>query len=360
MAIAFHSRMCGAPDMRIYIDETGSFVPPPTTNRHSYCLTLALAVPSTIESELFYEFLRLRDVWPNQAVEIKGSGLDESQAAQLIDLVSQYPVLADFFAIDMSTHGDALVERFKNEQADEITAHLTPQHHAKLVAKMHDDAAKVRKMPNQLFLQAYLTILLVLNAAQDVPLYYAQRIPSDLGDIGWVIDRKNREITQMEDMWTTYVLPFGESWFAKNPHIRLTESDYSYFNERYTIQLAAADAQTKEHLEWLHGLHGKRGSDHTIINAKALLSGQRKFVDSRDCLGVQLADMLATILRRALNDRLQFDGWKNFGKLLIHRWREGSWIIQIGSPLNAPRVVQGHAGSVLKTIRRSARWMLAD
>jgi hypothetical protein len=346
--------------MKNYIDEAGSFVPPQARNQHSYCLTLALAVPSTIETELFYEFLRLRDLWPNQAIEVKGSDLDESQAAQLIDLVSRYPVLADFFAIDMSTHGDTLIERFKNEQADEITAHLTPQHHAKLVAKMHDDAAKVRQMPNQLFLQAYLTILLVLNAAQDVPLYYAQRMPSDLGDIGWVIDRKNREITQMEDMWTTYVLPIGESWFAKNPHIRLTESDYSYFNERYTIQLATADARTKEHLEWLHGLHGKRGSDHAIINAKALLSEQRRFVDSRDCLGVQLADMLATILRRALNGRLRLEGWKNFGKLLIHRWRGSSWIIQIGSPQDAPHVVEGHASNVIETIRRSARWMVAE
>jgi Protein of unknown function (DUF3800) len=345
--------------MNIYIDEAGSFVPPQMPYQHSYCLTLSLAVPSTIQTELFYEFLRLRDAWPNQAVEIKGSSLDESQATQIINLVSRYPVLVNFFAVDMSTHGDALIEKFKNQQANEITAHLTPEHHDKVVAQMHDDAAQVRQMPNQLFLQAYLTILLVLDAAQDVPLFYAQRIPSDLGSIGWVIDRKNREITQMEKMWATYVLPFGESWFAKNPHIRLKESNYSYFDERYTVQLATADARTKEHLEWLQDIHGKRGSDDAIINAKALLSEQRKFVDSRDCLGVQLADMLGTILRRALNGRLQFDGWKDFGKLLVHRWRGDSWIIQIGSPRNAPRVVQGHASNVIKTIMKSARWMLA-
>jgi hypothetical protein len=36
------------------------------------------SVPTGIQIELFYEFLRLRDTWPNPNIEIKGSSLDES------------------------------------------------------------------------------------------------------------------------------------------------------------------------------------------------------------------------------------------------------------------------------------------
>jgi hypothetical protein len=67
--------------MRIFIDEAGSFVPP-TSGDSSYSLVLALIVPSASESQLFYQFLRLRDSWPKQQIEIKGSSLDETQHAK--------------------------------------------------------------------------------------------------------------------------------------------------------------------------------------------------------------------------------------------------------------------------------------
>ena len=120
--------------MRIYIDEAGLFVPP-STEPHSYSLVLALAIPSAVEAELFYEFLRIRDGWPNKGVEVKGSQLDESQAAEVIDLASRYDVLVNFSAIDMATHGDVVAGDFKLRQADALTANLTSAHHPNIVAR---------------------------------------------------------------------------------------------------------------------------------------------------------------------------------------------------------------------------------
>lgn len=57
--------------MNIYIDEAGPFIPPQGKRRYS--LVLAIVVPSATEAELFYQFLRLRDSWPQKAIEIKGS-----------------------------------------------------------------------------------------------------------------------------------------------------------------------------------------------------------------------------------------------------------------------------------------------
>jgi len=99
--------------MKIYIDEAGGFVHL-SSGSQSYSLVLALAIPSSAEGELFYEFLRLRDSWPRQAIEIKGSSLNETQAAQVIQLVSRYDVLVNFFTVDMVMHDDQVVEAFKN------------------------------------------------------------------------------------------------------------------------------------------------------------------------------------------------------------------------------------------------------
>jgi len=296
--------------MRIYIDEAGPFIPP-NPPRSLFSLVLALIIPAAIEKDLFYEFLRLRDTWPNQDVEIKGSSLDESQAAQVIRLVLRYDTLVEFIALDANTHPDSVVEDFKNRQAHGVTANITREHHPGPIPHLHQLGEAVRAMPNQLFLQAFATWELIIRTIREGTLYFVQRQPKELGDVGWVIDRKDRTITEMEETWTTLILPLSESAFAKEPLACIAEEDYSHFDARYGFTEATADPEMLRHIRRLDSVHGKppKTKDWVGINAKRLLTEQLKFQDSRDSLGLQLSDMLATILRRALNDRLQFAGW---------------------------------------------------
>ena len=314
--------------MRIYIDEAGNFVVP-ADGQSLYSLVLALIIPSSVENGLFQQFLRLRDRWPNNAVEIKGSKLDEAQAAELIDLVSRYDVFAKFFAVDMATHGDGVVSPFKARQADAVTAHLTPEHHPPIVAQLRGLADTIRRMPNQLFVQAFLVIELVLKVIEESTLYYVQRLPAELGSIEWIIDQKNRTITEMEETWSTLILPMSEGHFAQHPLPTLKGADYSRFDARYGID--PYDQEMKPHIEWTREAYGIREDERPPgLNAGLLMSEQRQFADSANSLGLQLADMLATILRRALNDRLQLPGWKHFGRLLIRD--RSTPILQLGPP----------------------------
>lgn len=88
------------------------------------------------EGELFAELSQLRDGWSSQGGEVKGSKLDEPQAAQLIDLMSRYGVFVNFFATDMATNDDAVVSAYKPRQADAITAGLTTEHNPKMTAQL--------------------------------------------------------------------------------------------------------------------------------------------------------------------------------------------------------------------------------
>lgn len=345
--------------MRIYIDEAGSFVPP-SPPRSSFSLVLALMIPTSIEKDLFYEFLRLRDTWPNQNIEIKGSSLNESQAAQVISLLLKYDTLVEFIALDANTHPDPVVEHFKNGQADGVTANITREHHPGPIPHLHQLGEAVRAMPNQLFLQAFATWELVIRTIREGTLYFVQRKPEELGDIGWVIDRKDRTITQMEDTWSTLILPLSESAFAKDPVMCIKGEDYSHFDARYCITEATADPEMLRHIQWLSSVYGKpsRATDSVGINAKLLLTEQRTFQDSRDSLGLQLSDMLAAILRRALNDRLQFPGWKNFGGLLVRHWRSGHGFIQLGAGADIP--ILGQARKVCEALHVKAKDMVVE
>src|SRR5277367_754310 len=264
--------------MRIYIDEAGPFVPP-NPPRSAFSLVLALIIPTAIEKELFYEFLRLRDTWPNQNVEIKGSSLNEPQAAQLINLVLRYDTLVQFIALDTNTHPEALVEDFKNRQADGVTANITREHHSGPLLHLHQLSEAVRSMPNQLFLQAFATWELIIRTIREGTAYFVQRQPQELGDIGWVIDRKDRTITQMEETWATLILPMSESAFAREPLICIAEEDYSHFDTRYGFTEATADPEMVRHMHWLNSVFGKlpKAKDAVSIDAKRLFTQQQTF-----------------------------------------------------------------------------------
>lgn len=342
--------------MRIYIDECGPFVPP-NPPRSLFSLVLALIIPTAIEKDLFDEFLRLRDTWPNQNVEIKGSSLDESQAAQVISLVLRYDTLVEFIALDANTHPDPLVEDFKNGQADGVTANITREHHPGPIPHLHQLGEAVRAMPNQLFLQAFATWELIIKTIREGTSYYVQRQPQELGDIAWIIDRKDRTITRMEETWSTLILPVSESAIAREPLVYILEKDYSHFEARYGFSEATAGPEMLRHIRWLSSVSGKP-KDSVRINAKRLLTEQRTFQDSRASLGLQLSDMLAAILRRALNDRLQFPGWKDFGGLLVRHRNPGDGVIQLG-PGGDIRML-GHARKVCRVLHNRAKDMVAE
>lgn len=344
--------------MRIYIDEAGSFVPP-NPPRTLLSLVLALIIPTASEKDLFYEFLRLRDTWPNQNIEIKGSSLNELQAAQVINLALKYEVLVQYIALDANTHLDPLVEEFKNGQANAVTAKITREHKPGLVFDLYQLGEAVRRMPNQLFLQVFATWELIFKTIREGTLYFVQRLPQELGDIGWVIDRKDRTITQMEETWSTLVLPLSERAFALEPVVRIIGEDYSYYEARYCITKKTASPETLSHLRWLRSVYGLSDrEDRLITDTRRLLTEQRKFEDSRNCLGLQLADMLATILRRAFNDRLQFPAWRDFGGLLVRHHNPGTELIQLGPGIEAPLV--GHPKRVCKILDTRANDMLVE
>jgi Protein of unknown function (DUF3800) len=340
--------------MKIYIDEAGAFVAQPP-GQPLFSLVLAVVVPSSIETELFDALSGLLASWPHQGIEIKGSKLDESQSAQVVELVSRYDVIVQFFAVDMEMHSDKVIDDRKARQADAVTANLTLEHHPAVAAQMRELADATRRMPNQLFVQASLMFELVLRVIEESTLYYVQRLPEELGSIEWCIDRKDRKITEMEETWSTLVLPMSESHFATRPLVCLRGADYSHFDARYGIR--ADDEEMNRHVAWTREAYGILNDEHGPgLNAGLLLSEQRQFVDSAGSLGLQLADMLAAILRRALNNRLRPEGWSRVGHMFIADKRTP--FLHLGLPKDSSRVSGAQVIKVWQALKTGNKHML--
>ena len=62
-----------------------------------------------------------------------------------------------------------------------------------------------------------------------------------------MVDRRGRTLSEMEEMWSTLILPMSESHFMREPMSFLREGDYSHFNRRDETSLAS-DAEMARHV----------------------------------------------------------------------------------------------------------------
>jgi len=345
--------------MNIYVDEAGPFIPP--KGRRRYSLVFALVVPTAAEAELAYQFLRIRDTWPQQKIEIKGSKLDERQAAQVMNLLAAHGVIAEYRAIDMKLHPNEVIAEFKERQAAAITANLTSEHSEAVILRSHRDADALRSLPNPLFIQAFLSIDLILEMLDVAINYYAQRRPEELGRFAWMIDRKDRTVTEMEQLWSTLILPIGESRSSLQPYAKVEGFDYTHL-AKYEIDETTADDKMKRHLKWMRGIlptTADRIKPLTGIDAKRLLTEDRKFGDSKQNLGLQLADIAATTLCRALNGNLQLSGWKHISRILIRK-KTAPFALIGKAALSERARLDEHAEQVWRTLRTNSQSMVLD
>jgi hypothetical protein len=303
--------------MHIYIDESGPFLIPPQGEHRMNCVA-ALIIPAVVRDDLFYEFLRLRDTWPHNAIELKGSTLAESAVAAVVDLLHQFDVTMEVFCTDMGMYTQSELDAFQAEQARLITATLTPQHSDFIRKEFVSLRTALAGLPSQLFVQLVLLTFLIAEVIQTSTLYYCQRLPKDLGDFEWIVDAKDRTVTRSEDTWRRLLLPFLERASFRRPLITIVEGDYSAF-ERYFAGEDTEDETLRRHIGWLKTLPHVPSERFDGVNIKRLVGEQLYFRDSRTDLGIQLADIAANAFTRAFNGTLTETGWAGLGALMVRK-----------------------------------------
>jgi Protein of unknown function (DUF3800) len=295
--------------MHIYIDESGIFRNPANADNVASCIA-ALAVPTTKKKELFNQFKRLTHGWGDNG-EVKGKSLDEAQIASVIALLQKFDVLLQIAAIDLGVHTEDEITKFKKQQAENITANITPQHHPNVVRQSNEIRATFEKMPNQLFVQAMLMFLLIPRTLLHMIWYYARRIPEELQWFYWMVDAKEQSKTAYEKAWSTAIFPIMSTMSANDPVSFVEGGDYTYF-ERFE----------ERDTEWIKQIENEKSLGRGELVAAKLgevIGEHFSFQDSKYNLGLQMADILANATQRAMNRKLKLTGWRDIGRLIMTR-----------------------------------------
>jgi hypothetical protein len=309
--------------MFTYIDESGAFVYA-GDEKHAYSCVGALTIPGRFHGKVLKSFKRLKRQWHSDASEVKGKDLKEAQVAAVIDMLLECHCHFHVCATDMMYNPPEIISARKNAQAARLMAHMTDKHRPKLIQQIQSIQAKMKAMPDQLFVQFCVMTGLVSQHLQDSVMHYAFDDPPELGEFRWIVDRKACAKTDYEDLWHTLISPILEGQHCSTgseSRVACVEGgDYSYF-EKFCTSID----------KWPSYLPAPRqqppasGPINVILIGK-ILRDSFTLGDSKSFAGLQLADIVTNAFRRAISGRLQYPGWRNLGKLMF-RW--GSTAIQL-------------------------------
>lgn len=299
--------------MYIYIDESGSFTCPNVKKRSISCVA-GLVVPECEQTDLFSRFQEMISTWGSPYQEIKGSKLNEKQISSVINLLEKHDVILKIVGIDLGFHIPFHIAYHKQMQAHYITRNVTSLHHPNIANQLTEYKERLRSLADNLYTQSVAMTLLVDSIIRVSTLYYSQCKSSELGSFRWIIDAKDKAKTEYEDLWSFIVVPALQSTSLQKPLIQLKEGDYSDM-ERFFNKPGHVPEHLRPYVQ-------SSKESFLSMDIKLLMKERIIFGNSIDYIGLQIVDILANAVRRAMNGRLGIEGWRRLGRLMIRGLEE--------------------------------------
>jgi len=161
----------------------------------------------------------------------------------------------------------------------------------------------------QLYVQLFCQLNLMVKVINTVIPYYIQRDPRSLSRFQWRVDQKDVTRTDFENVFEILVPRIIQSKSITDPLIMIKGFDYSVLNKyEYTKD------NVPKYLKEQYDLNIESG-----YNIQAIIREDIDFVDSKNNIGVQIIDLLASGLRKCL--RLEFSNnsriASELGKLMV-------------------------------------------
>lgn len=345
--------------MDIFIDESGIFSNP-QGKEHLASVVAALVIPTCKKRSLLKRFNRLTHHWNLKGQEVKGRELDENQITAIVTLLKRYDTCVYAFFIDLGFHTDDEITKFKLRQADAITASLTPEHQPSLIRQAEEIREVFIRMSNPIFVQAFLMMGMIPKLVPLMAHYYARRIPKELRSFHWVVDAKQEKLTEFEKAWSQAVYPIMSTISLKEPFGRIEGGDYSYM-DRYEQK---EDEETLRSIrEWAESNNPElKGEKINALDLSMILGESFKFEDSKKDKGLQLVDVIANGIQRALNNKLQEKGWREIGSLMISKNPYPMEFIRFNTNSEAVRTesVRSPFYHVVETLKQESKMLWTD
>ncbi len=280
--------------------------------------------------------------------EIKLNEMSETQYFAFLNRIAKAGAVLFATATDASLNIPEVVLEHQRIQVAKIRANIPRMKYEggrRGIAMLAD---QLEALSPQLYVQLICQVNLLHDIIARGITYFVQRVPSTLREFRWRIDQKNASRTKYEEAFEKIAPPLLQSRSFREPLVRVRGFDYSYFSA-YEF----ADDKLPDYLATEYGMQIEDG-----INVQALFRGNLKFQDSRSSVGIQVADLLASGLRRCLRGQFQDNESMAaaLGQLMVQNAHNKPPIDLIS--LSQPAFASGKVARLVRIMARSSRAML--
>lgn len=312
-----------------YIDEAGSFVSK-DASENSWCTVACYSIPE-FEKRKLTEILKSLKQKEGFSIdsEVKLKNLSERGYLKFISLLGE--LNGSLFAVATDSYYNSIeaITSHKEKYVESIYRGQGEMRFEGGKDAMRILHSQFSGLPDQLYVQFHCQAVLLSSFLRRGIAFYVQRYPNSLKKFRWRYDAKELlKITDFEDSFQKFVPALLQAYSIDNPTPALDWCDYSPMKE-YICTVPDYV------VEKIPGLEGEEA-----FNVQKIVRGDIEFVDSKYSPGVQVADLLASGLRRLL--RLEFDDneaiARALGKLLLQEESNGPPVALIAfngdSPVN--------------------------
>jgi hypothetical protein len=281
--------------MYIFVDESGTFTAPAPAAADSWCVVAAYTSPETDQERLSALVMQLRQDCGSD-MEVKIDQVGEARYLRFLRDLSRLAGLVFAVAVDVSLHSKMAVLAHRDAQAEKVVEHRSKMIHVKARDAITALGESMHSLPVQLYTQLQCQVELFHKVLAQAPLYYSQHKPETLSRLSWRIDRKDTIPTAYETAFRT-ILPMAlQSKSMREPMIALREGNYEFF-KRFEFPAG----QYPAYLEEQYGIK----SSGVGMNLGKMVGEDFDLVDSNAVLGVQVADLIASGLRRLFRGKFE-------------------------------------------------------
>ena len=216
--------------MYIFVDESGSFVPPPPGHTNAWNSIAAFVLPEGHRTHMSAALatLKCETPWP-QSRELKLRDIGEATYFRFLARLARLDGVLFAVLTDMATNDITATQRHQSDQAASIVKHVDKMLHETGRAALHQLSDQVNGLSTQLYVQLQCQVELVDTIARSASLYFVQRYPKTLGHFRWRIDQKNATRTKYERSFFASTPALLQSRSLADSWIMLEGADYSGF-----------------------------------------------------------------------------------------------------------------------------------
>lgn len=294
--------------MNLFIDESKLFIYTPKPN--SWCVVACYAVSDDdyIEAQNIIKELKISAGFDVRD-EIKINDLSESQYIVFLKDLQKLGGTLYAVATDSGLNTPDVIHSHQVLQGDKIVEHKEKMKYEEGKKALENLKDRVLGLSSQLYVQLFCQLNLMARVINTVIPYYIQRDPRSLSRFKWRVDKKDITRTDFENVFEILIPRIIQSKSFTDPLLMIRGFDYNVMKKyEYTKD------NVPKYLKEQYNLNIESGYD-----IKAIMYEDIDFVDSKNNIGVQIIDLLASGLRKCL--RLEFSNNNSIacelGKLLV-------------------------------------------